>query len=168
MKKSFFSTLLTVTVIAFAAAFVTASAAEPKSAEISPARLDEAKTYYIDNMIIGFNVGVKIAGGPELSPEQTEAVRQKSIQWMNEELLPFLEKNGILEEWVQMQFDKDIRELNRKIAQAKSMDDFAKSAQEGAKLTKLRYQNSFEKFNSPECVKIMQKLQASLMQALIK
>ena len=167
MKKTFFSTLLTIAVIAFNAAPVTASAAEPK-AEKTADRLDAAKAYYIDNMVNGVNIGRKIAGGEPLSPEQTEAVREASGKWMNTELIPFLEKNGLLEEWVTMQFDKDIRELNRKTAQAQSMDDIVSSARGGMELTKLRYPKSFAMYTTPECNQVMQKLQLFIMQALVK
>ena len=131
-------------------------------------RLEGAKTYYIENMIVGVNVGRRISGGEELSPEQIKSVRKESIEWLNEDLLPFLKKNNVLDEWVTMQYDKDIRELNDKIAKSESMDDFVKKAKEGTALTKLRYPKSFAQYNTPECVMVMRKLQERIMRAVMK
>ena len=166
MKKSFFARFLAAALIAVGA--ITVSAAEPKTAEIADSRLEGAKTYYIENMIVGVNVGRKISGGEELSAEQTKAVRKESIEWLNEDLLPFLKKNGVLDEWVTMQYDKDIRELNEKIAKSESMDDFVKKAKEGTALTKLRYPKSFAQYNTPACIMVMRKLQERIMRAMMK
>ena len=169
MKKSFFASLPILAAVVFSAACaVTVSAAEPKTAETADRRFDGAKTYYIENMVVGVNAGRKIAGGEALSAEQIEAIRKTSTQWLEEELIPFMKRNGILDEWVTMQFDKDIREINRKAAEARSMDDFIKMAKEGAALIKLRYPNSFAQYNSPECVMVMQNLQGRIMRAMMK
>ena len=165
MKKSFFFMMLIMTAISLGT--LTVSAAEPKTEEASR-QLEEAKTYYIGSMVVGFNVGRKIAGGEELSAEQTEAVRQAIAKWVNADLIPFLEKRGVLEEWITMQSDKDVRKLNRKAAEAKSMDEIVGVAKEGMKLTKLRYPNSFASYNTKECAQVMQKLQICIMQALVK
>lgn len=168
MKKSFFASLLILAVVVFGAAVAPVSAAEPKTAETADSRFEGAKAYYIENMIVGVTIGRKISGGEALSAEQIEAVRKTSRQWLEEELIPFMKQNDVLDEWVTMQFDKDIRELNRKAAEAQSMDDFVKMAKEGAALIKIRYPNSFAKYTSPECVMVMQHLQGRIMRAMMK
>ncbi len=163
MKEMLFSTLLTMTLIAFGAVPVTVSAAEPVE---TGSRLDAAKAYFIENMMIGFNVSIRISGGPALPPEQIAAIRKKSAQWLNEDWIPFLRRNDLLDEWVAMQFDKDIREINRKTAEAKNINDITKLTNDTMALTKLRYPDSFAKYTSRECAAVMQKLKNALLQAL--
>lgn len=164
MKKTLLSILLTVTVVAFGTAPLTAAAAEAQTG--APAdRLEAAKTCYIDNMIVNFKVGLRISGG-ELSAEQTEAIRTLGIRWMNEDLIPFLKSNGLLEEWVAMQFDKDIREIYRQTAAARSVDDLRRLTGAMKMLTKRRYPDSFDMYTSREFEIVMQKFRDLLVPML--
>ena len=166
MKKSFSALLITALLFAFEVLPAATHAAEPQTG-VSPERLEEAKKYYIESGITGFKVGIKIAGNRELSPRQIALARKLIAVWMDDDLIPFLRENGVLEEWVSMQFDPEIRELNRKAANAATRDDVMKTAGEGLELMSTRYSNFNSKVNTPQGAQVMQKFQSILIQVMM-
>ena len=166
MKKSFFHTLLIAAFIAVGTFSATASAAEQR--EYSSAQLGEAKAYYIENMVIGFDVGRRLAGGKPLTGRQAADVGTACEKWLNDELIPFLNANGILGDWVSMQFDADIRDINRRIAKVKKFDEFMQILKETMELTRKHYPVFSAKTDTPEGAELMGKLQRRLMQAIMK
>ena len=105
--------LLTAMLFAFGALPAVVHADEPQTA-IPAERLEEAKKYYVESAITGFKVGLKIAGAKTLSPKQTEKAGKLIAAWMNDDLIPFLRENGVLEEEFdllmapQMDYEEDI------------------------------------------------------------
>ena len=166
MKKSFFHTLLIAAFIAVGTFSATASAAEQR--EYSSAQLEEAKSYYIENMVVGFDVGRRLAGGKPLTGRQVADIRTACEKWLNDELMPFLNDNGILGDWVTMQFDADIRNINRRIAEVKNFDEFMQIAGETVELTRKRYPVPYAKTSTQEGAELMRKLQYRLMQTIKK
>ena len=165
MKRSFITLLLTSAIIAVGA--VSVAAAEPKPAEVSPARLEDAKAFYIDSVIGGHFTGRRIAGKP-LTGRQAADVGTACEKWLNDELIPFLNANGILGDWVSMQFDADIRDINRRIAKVKKFDEFMQILKETMELTRKHYPVFSAKTDTPEGAELMGKLQRRLMQAIMK
>ena len=166
MRKSFSTLLLAALCIAFGAAFGTVHAAEPTTAGD---RLAGAKKYYTESFITGYKVGIRLSGGKvELTPARIAAARQAIGEWLDKDMIPFLQKNGILDEWVKMQFDADVRKANQRAAEAKSIDELGQIASELEPLLKIRYPNLYAKVSSPEGMQLMQKLQTILMNAVTK
>ena len=166
MKKTFSTMLLTAMLFAFGALPAVVHADEPQTA-IPAERLEEAKKYYVESAITGFKVGLKIAGAKTLSPKQTEKAGKLIAAWMNDDLIPFLRENGVLEEWVAMQSDPEIRAINQKAADAATRDDIMKTASQAMELMSTRYSNFNSKVNTPQGAQVMQKLQSILMQVMM-
>ena len=142
--------------------------ATSKKPAMPPAqRLNNARKLYLDYMVGGFKAGWKLTGKQPLSTTQNAAVRKTCEKWLNEELIPFLTKNGILEDWVQMQFDPAVLALNRRSLAVKTSDDISKIAQEASALLQERYPDAFAKMSAPEGNKLMMKLQYALLVAVI-
>ena len=162
MRKSFSTLLLTALCFAFGAVFGTAYAAEAD-------RLAEAKKYYVESGVTGFKVGIRLGGGGiELTPAKVAAARQAISEWLEKDMIPFMQKNGILDEWVKMQFDADVRRANQRSAEAKSVDELVQIMRELDPLLKSRYPAAYAKLSSPEGMMLRQKLQTSLMGAVTK
>lgn len=158
MRKSFSTLLLTALFLAFGAVFGT-HAAEPD-------RFAEARQYYIESGVEGFKTGVRIGGGGELTPEKIASARRAIGEWLDKDMIPFLRQNDILEEWVKMQLDADVRKANKRSAEAKSVDELMQIMRELDPLLKTRYPAAYAKLSSPEGVQLMQKLQVNLMKAM--
>jgi hypothetical protein len=166
MKKTFSTMLLTAMLFAFGALPAAVHADEPQTG-IPAERLEEAKKYYVESGINGFKVGLKIAGGKTLSPKQIEKARKLIAAWLNDDLIPFLRENGVLEEWVALQFDPEVRAINQKAADVATREDIMKIAGEGMELMSTRYSNFNSKVNTPQGAQLMQKLQSILMQVMM-
>jgi len=164
MKKSFSTLLLTAVLLAFAA-LSAAGAAEPVK-ELSDARFREARKQYIEDGVMGFRVGIRLGEDKEPSPAQIEAARKAIADWLDEDMIPFLQKNGILGEWVKMQFDPVLREFHRKIADVKTMDELIKMARESEIFLEKNYPGFIAKMQTPEGIEVLKKHQSRLMQTL--
>lgn len=163
MKRSFFTALLTAALIAA----VTVTAAETPSADASTGRLEEAKAYYLESMIAGLNASLRASGQKELSPERSADLTKACVKWMDEDLIPFLVKNGILDEWIKMLFDEESRAISRKTADAKTSDELFKIAQEAVEFNRKHYPKYFAKLDTEEGKLVIQKLQVILIQTMI-
>ena len=160
MRKSFSTLLLTALFFAFGAAFGTAHAAEAD-------RLAEAKKYYVESYIDGYKTGIRFSGGKvELTPARIAVLRQAIGEWLDKDIIPFLKKNGILEEWVKMQLDADVHKANRRAAEAKSVDEIVQIMRELDLLLEKRYPNLHAKLSAPEGMQVMRKSQIYLKKAM--
>lgn len=165
MKKSFFASLLTAASIAVGAITVAAAEPPPKPA-VPPARLEEAKERYVERGIAGLDVGLRIAKKPGLSPEQLEKVRPAFRKWVDDELVPFLTRNDLLNDWIEMQFDKDVERLHLESLHAANLGDVLTIAQETVDLTRKRWPKVVSKMGTPEWHQLQQSLQVSMMRIL--
>ena len=148
MKRSFITLLLTSAIIAVGA--VSVAAAEPKPAEVSPARLEDAKAFYIDSVIGGHVTGRRIAGKPPYPPAKMAALRKFYIRWTAEVVLPYMRRKGILNDWVAIQCDPDVRKLDEKILGAKNVGEFVELSEESNILIQKRYPDYYAKYSTPE------------------
>ena len=175
MKKHLFNTLLSVSLLTAGLGSLSLAAAENAPApailaqdgdkDIPAAMMNEAKAYYIENAVIGFKVGFKLGGMP-LPEEKTAAFKMAVTNWLEQEFLPFMAANGILKEWVEMQFSPEVKDFNKRCANAGSMDDFMKIAQETEAYTKEHYPRSYSVLKSPDCRDVMLKLQNAMIRIM--
>lgn len=155
MKKPFFALLLTAAVIAVGA--VSVAAAEAKPAEVSPARLEDAKTFYIDSVVGGHTAGRRIAGKKPYSPAQMAALRKFYIRWTDEVVLPYMRQKGLLNDWVAIHCDPDVRKLAEKILGAKNVVELLKFSEESNIFIEKHYPDYCEKYATPEWMELHQK-----------
>ena len=149
MKKSLFSLILTAVLIAVGA--VPAHAVAVESAA-SASRLEEAKKYYIASAVDGLPVVQKF-NGQTFTAAQIESARKAITGWCNAEFEPFLRRSGILDEWIEMQFDAQIREFNRRLVNAENPEQFMKIAAEANVFIRKNYPNTDTKLKTPDGIK---------------
>ena len=155
MKKSLFSLILTAALLTVGA--VSATAVEPKPAEVSPARLEEAKAFYIDSVIGGHVTGRRIAGKTPYPPAKMAALRKFYIRWTDEVVLPYVRRKGLLDDWVAIQCDPEVRKLAEKILGAKNIGEFLKFSEESTIFIEKRYPDYCAKYATPEWMELHQK-----------
>ena len=161
VKKSFFAILLTVTLIAVGAVPVTADELKPDSS----ARLEEAKTYYVNGFVEQFKSGWEISRSAKLSDAQAAAVKRTLNKWLNDVFIPYLIRNGFLDEWVAMQLDEDRRKIDRKILDAKTREEILAISREGEHQFKKRYPKLAAKLGTPELNGLIIRLQRAVLSA---
>lgn len=165
MKKSFFASILTAMLLAVGA--VSVAAAEPKPDP--SARLAAAKAYYVNGFVEQFKSGWNISQSAKLSDTQAAAVKTALNKWLNDEFMPYLTRNGILDEWVAMQLDEDRRKIDRRILEeAKTREEILMISREGDALFKKRYPKLAAKLGTPELNDLMIRLQRAILSAATK
>ena len=160
MKKSFFTAILTAALIA---AEVVAAAEPPPD---SAALLSAAKIQYVKQRIAEFNGGFMIVKSREIPLEQREKLRIVFGKWVDDQLIPFLVKNGVLDDWIEMQFDKELLRLHRKSLEARDLGDALMVARECDDLARKRWPKLASAMSTPEWHQLQQSLQVSMMRIL--
>ena len=163
MKKAFLTSLLTTTLLAVCTA--PAAAAKPHR-ELASARLEAAKRRFVDHGVSEFRIGLKILNKRGLSPEQLDRLKAIFTRWVDDQLVPFLIKNDILDDWIDIQFDPDVLRLHREALEAKTLGDALKIAQECDDLARKRWPKVVSKINTPEWRQLHQPLQVDMMRVL--
>lgn len=164
VKKSFFSSILTAALLAVGAV---STAAEPTTDP--SARLAAAKEYYVNGFVEQFKSGWNISQSAKLSDTQAAAVKTALNKWLNDEFMPYLTRNGILDEWVAMQLDEDRRKISRRILEeAKTREEILMISREGDALFKKRYPKLAARLGTPELNNLMIRLQRAILSAATK
>ena len=163
MRKAFFTALLTAVLLAVCT--TPAVAAKPPR-ELNVARLAAAKNRFVDHGVSEFRIGLKILNNRELSPEQIDQLKAIFGKWVDERLVPFLIRNDILDDWIDIQFDPDVLRLHREALEATTLGDALKIAQECDDLARKRWPKVVSKISTPEWRQLHQSLQVSMMRIL--
>ena len=169
MSKKSWSTWFKVCAL-FATLFVGA-ATLPVAAEEAAcggaAKDDEAalRRIFVDSMTQGIIKGLELTGR-QVSPEQRTKIRAIADESFPK-IYARIQAGGLCEEYKKQMFDKDIRNLDKKVLAAKTLQEVAPIAQEQMKLLREKYPKLFEFMNSDKemgaaTMEMLQKIAAAV------